>query len=176
MMSACWKERTHTDALLLPFILLAGCHELKYSISPEEFYISKILHNLHLVRFQRTQIWLCGVYFYCGKIYIKIKCTILSILKCTIQRHLNTLTRQWCTTIATAHLQNEPLYPLNSNSPSLLSSFLATTILPPVSISLNYSRDFLEYLSFVYGLFNIMSSRFNHVVIGVRISFHFKGE
>ena len=110
-MSPCWKERTHIDALLLPFILLAGCHELKYSISPEAFYISKILHNLHLVRFQRTQIWLCGVYFYRGKIYIKIKCTSLSILKCTIQRHLNTLTRQRCTTITTTHLQNFFVFP-----------------------------------------------------------------
>ena len=49
-------------------------------------------------------------------------------------------------------LQIETLYPLDSNSPSPLSSFLATTILLPVSNSLNYSRDFLEYLSFVYGL------------------------
>ena len=70
--------------------------------------------------------------------------------------------------------QIETLYPLNSNSPSLLSSSLATTILPPVSMSLNYYRDFLEYLSFLYGLFNIMSSRFNHVVAHVRISFLFK--
>ena len=70
--------------------------------------------------------------------------------------------------------QIETLYPLKSNSPSHLSSSLAATILPPVSISLNYSQDFLEYLSFVYGLFNIMSSRFNHVVAHVRISFLFK--
>ena len=68
----------------------------------------------------------------------------------------------------------ETLYPLKSNSPSCLSSSLAATILPPVSISLSYSRDFLEYLSFVYGLFNIMSSRFNHVVAHVRMCFLFK--